>query len=560
MSACENCGDPSCTEYKCIYRPKKTKRQADPLYDILVDNFNPRQFDATDAVLMDRTESVARSQWLAENDPSLQGNRRADRAATIGARVRLTYRPDWRKLGLTAEWADEFAEFIECLWMNEMEDPENCWNDATGMQTVSGQLGLLYDEWGGSGESLGVFTPQRDPDNRPFDFGLNVIDTARLITPAEFRASGSVKEGVRVTREGRPTKWYVADEHPHAMYKFSYFVRQTSKGGIPRKHFKSYTKQYSWGKPRLFHYFSKERAGQNRAKPHMAAAFRLMKGAHQLTDIHLQAAYRDALNAIWLQSDDPNASQAFSADRAQDPAKTFKSLHLELMKLRNMANEVRPQMSGQDLLQLMAGESINALRSQLDHAGHKTIMDSFFHHFGRAAEVDTASWSGDMSGQSFSTIRAGIVQTLQSRRYKAHGFLQGVGTPIFSIWFEEKIARGDIKMPGVSSNRTLRHLDYFYRNRRALTMVDFASPGVTPIDEVKAEKAWTERLKTGRGSLSQYLREHTTMTPRELADEISRDKRIMEQHPELREALLGGGLNQQANDRVTEPGENDEDE
>ena len=561
LMTCRFCGRPDCSA-ACMYpnefrEKEKRGRSVDKIDALIGEDWEVGNFDANDAVLADRLQSVAQTQQMQRTDPMLAGNLRSERAHTIGPSVRMCYVPDYESLGLDEVWQDEIAEQVELEWEADMEDPLSCWNDATGMSTFSGQMGLMDMEWMGAGEALGVFQRMPDPDGmRPFPTALSIIDSTRLVTPPEFAASGSVKQGVRVNRFGAPITWYIADEHPYGLYRFSQALRSSRKGS-PRKRYKSVPKQYSWGKPRVIHFFDRERAGQNRAKPHITAALRKMKGLSQFDDVSIQAAFRDAILAVWLEANDPNAQQAFSHAHGQNPAKTFIEMHTAAQQIRNLGNQKRTQLGGNDLTQLTAGETINSLKGGgLDKKGQAEFVKSYMWHFARALEIDGSSWSGDYTGMSFSSIRGAMINTFVSRAFKQHNLLQACGYPTFSCWFEEKIAAGVFKMP-VSSTRTRAHLNYFYQNRRPLSKVDFYGPGQEFIDQVKGQKAWESRIACGMGTRTEYFLRHTNTTLRKFARTAKREEALLTNSGLGHMIKNTGALPQTANDRVAQDVEDD---
>lgn len=566
--ACSYCGDLKC-ESECVFdfeskKKRKNVRPVDNLDDILVDKWEPGLFDANDAIIPTRDEDVARTQALQRTDPMVAGNFRQERAQTIGARVRMAYRPDFETLGLDTVWQDEISEQMENLWELYMEDPYNCYNDASGMSDFSGQMGLCMMEFQSTGEVLGVFKNKSKEKGRPFDSALSIIDSSRLVTPPEYAASGSVKKGVRVNSDGKPIKWYIHREHPHGFYKFSQALRRQreEKGRKkPRRNYDSVDKMYPWGKPKLFHYFDRERAGQNRAKPHIASALRKIKGLQQYDDVTLQAAYRDAVFAVWMESQDPNIGQAFAttAGAHRPPEETYKKMHLAAKQVRNLGNERRAQLGGRDVTQFTPGETLHSMRGGFNRQGQQEFVKSFMWHFAKALEVDPASWSGDFTDQSFSSIRASLIATLASRNYKQNRILRACGYPCFSVFLEEMIAGGYVDMP-ISSNRRIRHLDYFYKNRRALSMADFYGPGQDFVDQIKGQKMWESRVQCGMGTRTDFFRKHTDTTLREYAREAEREERL------LKDRNLGHmikfpknntGLPQTQNDRVAQERSNE---
>ena len=170
--------------------------------------------------------------------------------------------------------------------------------------------------------------------------------------------------------------------------------------------------------------------------------------------------------------------------------------------------------------------------------------------------VDPYTFTGRMEGVNFSTIRAALLQTWQNRKYKRDGIYNHIGTPRFIVWFEEKIARGEVRMP-IGSNRTLSHLHFFFQDRRALTMVEFAGPGQEQIDAIKGFRAQEGALNCGLQTRSNYFTQYTNTTFRKATNRMAYEKKLMHDLG-LSEFLKGNNAEPRAvgtaqNDRVQEP-------
>ena len=95
--------------------------------------------------LGDRPAVIARVRDLVRNNGWASGAVRRELDAVIGSALRLSYKPDYRALGLDPEWADEFAERIEARWRTYANDPDH-WADAARHDSVSGLFGLARSE------------------------------------------------------------------------------------------------------------------------------------------------------------------------------------------------------------------------------------------------------------------------------------------------------------------------------------------------------------------------------------------------------------------------------
>jgi capsid protein len=527
--ACPVCRKADCYGYSCQLpvdtSPAESRGDIEQA-QILTDQWTPGLWEADDAVMARRNESVARAQQTQRNDPMFAGHSRAERAAMFGSRLRLQWMPNSALLGrdeCNDMWAMELADQVEDEWYADNETPCYPYTDAAGRNTFTGNMHLLRSEFVGTGECMTAFERMENEEERPTPTAMAVLDSSRLVTPAEFLNSGSVKNGVRVDKNGAPKRWYVHKEHPTHFYRFSEMNKKRNRRELTpmargtKKDYTSYFENYSWGKPRFVHSFDKTRAGQNRSLPDITPALPYIKAFSQLTTTAIQAAFRDAVFAMWMQSQDPAAiGQMYTNDKHADPLRLYTGVHTRHQQMMNMHKTQQPiQMSGRELVPLLPGTEIQTSRGGFDKSGQKEFNTALLTHVARAAEVDIPSYTGDWSQINFSGGRTGVIQTYQSRLYQANRMVQRHGTAYFMVWFEEKIAKGVFKMPPGVPSRIRAQLNFFYNNRAAFCSPTFVGPGRDHVDEIKGIKRWTTAIKGDLSSHTEYFNQHSQMTYRE---------------------------------------------
>lgn len=557
-TGCPLCGEPSCIEYACKTKTMRASSEGRSKSEIsttpfLTDEWTPGRWEADDAVMATKSEATARTQQTLRTDPMFAGHTRAERASMMGTRLRLDWYPNTALLGLKVDdpWAYELADLVEDVWYAYMECPVKCWADASGHNTFTGLMGLLRYEFVGTGESANSFERVPDPDNiRPFPTAMSVIDSSRIDTPPDFIGNPSVKHGRRVNSFGSVSAYYIADEHPTSMYRFSEMAKRKSgsravsvsvdgKSSVfkKKKPYTTYKPFYSWGKPRFVHYFDRTRAGQNRGLPEIAPALPHIKAFSQLTEVAYQAAYRDAVFAMWMQSIDPAIGQTYANNSSQDPVALYLGMHGAHQELSEIhQNTMGAKLNGRTLVPLMPGTEIHSSRGGFDKNGQREFNHSLLSHVCAAANIDLPSYTGDWSQTNFSSARTGIISTFITRLHMASQLIQAHGGAFFDVFFEEMVAAGVFRMP-ISSNRTRAHLNYYYQNREAFRLVRFITPGREHIDEVKGVKAAIARITNGLGNRRQYFSDHSQQTYREHLRDIARDKR----HEELYGVEYGSG-------------------
>lgn len=559
-SGCSYCGSDKCGGHH--FEGKKKKSQ---IWQTVRDNnqldWRHRHDDPNAFVSPDeQIKKIGQVEHALRENPTVKGAVKNERAHTIGYKVRLTYEPDYEALGQDIDWAMRFSAQVEDLWERDMEDPVYCWGDASGSQTFSEQMGLAHNEICGTGEALGLFfeEPKRGSGNRPVDTTFSFADVSRLTTPQNKLGKTNIVHGKQVNKHGKLIRLYVADEIPGSTManRFTNAARhRPTNRHTPIKPFND------WNSPQAVHYFDKERTGQHRAIPELAAALKRIGMMNTFEETMLDAAIRDAAFAMWVESDSPNMAQAFSSNPGMSPKQYVNETVGEMTKIRNKYYEKQKlelQHGRGAIPQLMTHEHLHMNTPSTPSEAIAPFGNQMSTAIARAMGVDPYTYTGRMEGVNFSTIRAALLQTWTNRRYKRDGIFNHIGTPRFVVWFEEKIARGEIKMP-IDSNRTLSHLNYYYNNRRALSMLQFHGPGQEQIDAIKGFRAQEGALACGLQTMQGYYHSYTDTTFRKAA------RRTKYEHETLRDMGLGyliknrKGVGGASNDRVSGSGSSRED-
>ena len=552
-NGCNFCNNPSCGGHHPELKEEISMLQS--VRDMPELDWRQQLSHPDDFTLKDFHNRMGATQQVIRDNPVIRGAVKNERAHTIGSRVRLTYEPDYEKLGLSIEWQAEMAALVEDLWECDMEDPIYTWNDAAGCNTFSGQMGLAFMECTGAGEVLGIFVEdEQEKDHAPIDTRFLLLDVSRLSTPLDKRDKARdlrIVEGKKLNKYGNALGYYISNEMPNTncFNRFSVMARSADKlkwDFIPKFN--------EWNGPQVVHWYDKERAGQNRSVPDLASA---LKRTHMLEiyeETVLDAATRDAAFAMWVESDMPNVGQAFNQNPGMSPAEYVEEVMGAQMNARSeyyADRDVHLKSGKASLPQMMTTETIKNLSPGSPNDNHVNFDRAMQTAIGRSLGVDPYTFTGDMTNVNFSTVRASLLQTWTNRNFKRDQIFTQIGTPIFVNWFEEKIARGEIRFP-INSNRTLSHLNYFYKNRRALTMVDFCGPGQEHIDPIKGFKSQDGAIARGLQTRSDYYKSFTQTTFRKAVRKLKYEKQVLRECGLDEFIHASTPINSQANDRVSD--------
>lgn len=510
---CEFCGNPQCSGHHSV-KGKDTDGQ---LLQTIRGNkeldWRQRFSHPDDFTEEEYLTNMGKTQQLVRDNPTIKGALKSEKAHAIGPNVRLSYTPDFESMGFDIDWMMKSAAMLEDMWERDMEDPVNKWNDASQRQTMSGQFGTAFYDAQSTGEILGLFYPEDKPDDRPMSFSVGLVDVARLSSPYNKTNNDDIRMGQRINKRGRTTTYYISDELPSAgsCGRFTNFARARKAGKMKWTPVRPFT---SWGSPQMFHWFDKDRPDQSRGVADLQSALKRAHMHETYEETIIDAAIRDASFALWVQSNSPNVGQAFTTNPGMSPGDFVEEvlgatqhMRTEYYSARNL--ELK---AGQGLItQLMTNEELKSLSVSSPSDNHVNFGRSMQTAMARAIGVDPYSFHGDMTNVNFSTIRAAWIQTWMNRYYKRDAIFTYMGTPIFQVWLEDKIARGEFVIPGIRTTK-IRQLNFFYEHRRALTMVEFSGPGMESIDPIKGFKAQEGAINCGLQTRDAYYKQFTNTT------------------------------------------------
>lgn len=553
--SCSYCNDPRCSGSHNHPGDKKNKNaqvlqriQDNPVLDWRQRHDNPDEFVAENF-----HRRLGETHQVIRDNPMVQGAIKNERAHVMGSKVRLSYNPDYESLGQSIEWSMKIAAQVEDLWEREMEDPVYCWNDTAGDLTFSGQMGLSFMEGTGSGEALNLFIADpTDFDHKPFTMTTSQIDVSRLSTPFKYKSDNRVRHGKRLNKHGRVQNIYISNEIPGVGVHNRFTSRALKHKQLKWKSVRPFSLE---GTPQYTHWFDKERVGQTRASADLAAGLKRVHMLETYEETIIDAAVRDAAFAMWVESNSPTVGQAFTTNPGMSPGEYVEEVLGATTEARTEYYKDRQLelQAGKGLItQLMTDETMKSMSPGSPNDNAVNFGRAMQVAMARALGIDPYTLHGDMTGVNFSTIRASQLQTWVNRHWKRDQIFTYMGTPIFSVWFEEKVARGDIKMP-VGRN-TRQQLQFFYNNRRALTMVEFNGPGQESIDPIKGFRAQEGAIKFGLQTRDIYYKQFTNTTFRKAVARLAYEKKLLKENDlaEYTSEIADSGIGGQASDRVDE--------
>lgn len=479
-------------------------------------NWNPVAGSADSDLLPDLQTLTARSRDLKRNNGLMAGGMQTYRDNIVGATLRLSAKPDAVLLGWDRERARQWANLTEAKFRTWFETSE-----CDAARTLNG-LGLTLQALGGAMENgdalaLPLWLPRA---GQKWGTRLQMVESDRLRTPLELSGRDNIRGGIEFDFYGAPVAAYVLKHHPGDFLS----VRAASQEYERIPFFTT------WGRRRVLHLHDKERTGQSRGRPIVAAVLKDFHMAGKYSTNELQASLTNSLVAAFLESDmDQTESEAvFGADVAE----TWKSFVSRKPSVR--------QTEGAAILPLPPGAKLNSFQPNRPNAAFEAFMLAVLRNIAAGMNMPYELLVKDFSKTNYSSARASLLEAWRyfngRRRWLSDYWLREV----YALWLEEAVNAGEIEAPG------------FYENKYAYCRARFIFGGRGWVDPVKDATASELRVRNFVSTLEQECAEQG------LDYEEVLDQRMLEQQMMRERGLSMPAPNGAAQPVAPESGADDE--
>lgn len=428
--------------------------------------WNP-SLGSADADLLDELDTIrGRSRDLGRNESLTASAYQTYRDNIVGHVLRLSAQPDYRMLDRDKEWADEWGNGAES-WFHTWSDSTEC--DAARTQTL---IGLTHQALTGAlmnGDALAIPVWEPRPDSL-WGTRLQMIEADRLDAPPLLAHRSDIRKGVEIDRYGAPVAYHIRKTHPGDRDAgFDDFER------IP-----AFT---PWGRRRVIHLYDKERSGQSRGKPIVAAVMKDLRMSGNYAQAELKAAVVNALVAAFIESDLPQDSVAglFSSPETQDECRP------DLFSYWNaaFASGNAPRLEGGAVIPIPIGAKLASHNPGRPATAFGVFMNSVIRRIAAGLHLPYELLLKDFSQTNYSSARAALLEAwrffLGRRRWLADMWLQ----PVYELWMEEAVNLSRVSAPG------------FYANKYAWLKCRWVFAGRGWVDPVKEANAAKLRLEAG---------------------------------------------------------------
>lgn len=383
-----------------------------------MNNWNPFLNSADGDLLTELDTINARTNDLIRNNGVAAGYPQTVVDNVIGGELRLSSKPDYRALGQTKEWADQWSKQVEALWRS-FSHSTDC--DAARQLNLGSIAQMVMRSGISSGEALAVPLWFED---RQFKTSIMLIDTNRLSNPNGQMNSATLRGGIKINNYGEPLSYFIRNETaPNLGIGFNSFQWQE----IPAR--------TDWGRRRVIHVHDKERVGQSRAKPSLTSVLGDFKRAGQFQNVTLDTVVANSMVTAFMKT------QLSGEELAESFGGDYKSYNEERQNW-NIKME-----GGGAIIPVFGGDDIVPFTPSNRGADFDQFMESVYRNIAAGLHIPYELLLKDFSKTSYSSARAAMLEAwrffMGRRRWLSNYFYQ----PIYELFLEEIINDGLIDAP-----------------------------------------------------------------------------------------------------------------
>ncbi len=433
--------------------------------------------------LPDRNLTVARTRDLVRNHGFASGAVQAQLDTMIGSGLRLAAKPDYRTLGQSADWAREWSREVERqFWLWAYDINNEC--DVTRTVQFPGLIGQATRSFLTDGDIFAVV--EFLPDRR-YATAINIIDPDRVSNPHGASDSDTLRGGVELDRFGAPLAYHIRQSHPHDV---GVYGARLEWNVVPRL--------TSFGRPQVIHVFDRQRANQHRGKGLFTPILAKLKMLDTYQKAELESAVINTLYAMVISSEYPHTevAEAMGMHKGPDgqlqtvtPLKQYLNDKTDWHQVQNIVHD------GVKVPHLFPGEELKAVAPEHPQSQFAAFADAVLREIAAGLNMSWEQITRDYSKTNYSSARASMLEAWRFVLSRRTIIGQRLATPIYRLWLEEAIDRGDIDLP--------RGAPAFDEAITAYTKCNWQGPKREQIDPLRETKADASKLQLNLTTLEE---------------------------------------------------------
>lgn len=377
----------------------------------------------------------------------------------IGTGLKLHASVDREFLGLSDDEADEIEATIERehrIWAESQD------SDSERTLNFYEQQELAWRAADENGDHFILLT--RNEGAGPYSLALQHIEADRCSNPGYAPDSDTLIAGVEKDAAGAPIRYHFSDQHPGA-------IRRTKLSWTARPAFSSET-----GRRLTLHLYRKLRTGQTRGVPTLAPVIEPLKQADRYFDAELDAAVKNALWAILVQTETGDGLAGLNYGDWRETRKEF---------YQQTPVNLKDGSSG--VLGLFPDDTVQSFDPSRPNAAFEPFVNAAFSLIGVALELPHEILVKRFQS-SYSAARAAIIQAIAFYLGRRVWIARNLCQPVHETLMREAVLMGRIRAPGFLADPMIR---------AAYCGAEWVGDAFGQIDESKAVGAAADRVAAG---------------------------------------------------------------
>jgi lambda family phage portal protein len=435
-------------------------------------NWMPMRLPADADLIPDLPALVARARDLSRNNGVAAAGLQTLQDNVAGTGLRLAAMPDYRALGKTAQWAEDWSRTVESLWKAWAESTAPDAARELNFASIT-QLVLRSGVENGEALVLPLWVPRMDT---PFRTCLQLVESDRLSTP--FNKAGlysNVIGGIEKDPMGQPVAYYIrnAPSWNETLWALN-FMYDWNWERVPA--------QTPFGRKRVLHVHQKERIGQSRGRPILAPIIEQFRMLDSYQRTELQSAIVNALVAGVIET--PVDASTLLESVGGNPAGYLA-----------MKNEYRVELEGGTVMPLFPGDKFTSFAPSRPSGQFPAFVESISRQIGTAMGLPYELALKDFSKTNYSSARAALLEAWRFFTVRRQWLATYFAAPVYELWLEEAVDLGLVEAPD------------FYENRRFYSRSKWIGMGRGYIDPTKEAEAAQLRMEISVSTLEQECAE-----------------------------------------------------
>lgn len=411
-------------------------------------------------ILKSRAQDMARNHGLVSGyDQTLKDN-------VLGTGLRFRSKPDYKALGKSKEWADEFAAQVNSKFTEFSESKDFSLNRKQNFREMSN---IVLSNVGMEGNALAIpYYKKRAGSNWGTCFQL--IDCERLSNPNMAMDTDKLRGGIEHNSDGSVAFYHIRNGHP---MDIGFGVNAAKWRKIP-----AFTK---WGRPRVLHIFDAKRPAQSKGQPALSALLEPFKMVDHYHLTELKTSIASSQISAFVESSLDSEAIAHLMGMYEGGENSYDYV--------GQRNEWQGKLEGGKIIHVPVGDRIVPFSPNRNPSAFGLFIESLYRQIAVGLNVPYEVFMKDFSKTNYSGARVILLEVWRFFMGRRQFIIDNWANQVLPLFFEEAVNTGKLDAPD------------FYQNRYAYMRGKWIGAGKGFVDPVKEEQGARLRMENRTSTL-----------------------------------------------------------